>query len=43
MQDLAARGLLLVVEHGFGGPLLHICFVSVNPFLSLNLSTLCLL
>ena len=43
LQDPATRGLLVVVEHGFGGPLLHICFVSLNPYLSLNLSALCLL
>ena len=43
LQDPVATGLLVVVEHGFGRPLLHICFVSLNPSLSLNLSALCLL
>ena len=43
LQDPAARGLLVVVEHGFGGLLLHICFVPLNPSLSLNLLALCLL
>ena len=43
LQNPAARGLLVVVEHDVGGPLLHICFVSLNPSLSLNLSALCLL
>ena len=43
LQDPDARGLLVVVDHGFGGPLLHICVVSLNPSLSLNLSALCLL
>ena len=42
-QDPTAIGLLVVVEHDFGGPLVHICFVSLNPSLSLNLSALCLL
>ena len=28
LQDLTARGPLVVVEHDFGRPLLHICFES---------------
>ena len=43
LQDPTARGPLVVVEHDFERPLLHICFVSLNPSLSLNLSALCLL
>ena len=35
LQDPATRGLLVVVEHGFRGPLLHISCVSLNPSLFL--------
>ena len=43
LQDPVARGLFVEVEDNFEGPLLHICFVSLNPSLSLNLLALCLL